>query len=378
VSRIENQTNVTVLAATGNALQSTNTVPRPPADFLALLNSKGTIVGFNENWSGIVRRSRAYAARIGLGGTYPDVCQHAADSSMDAERAIAGIRSVLDGKCASFLMDCRCSSFLKEGWFRISATRMNYGESRVALVYSDITRVHDENEERNRSLYAINRQLMRVRDEERQKISRELHDDIGQKIALLSFAFQEVARGATGGGKPETIQNIQLWIEELARAVRNLSHSLHPPAIAHYGVRAALESLCRDFQKVYGIQLRLHISRNLSNLPVDVALAVFRITQESLQNIAKHSRANSARVRLEMKDQHLCLTVADSGTGIDPSRIADGLGLGITSMKERVQMLNGHFDIRRLESSGTLVSVSIPMEPFRLPLARPRGSVSCR
>jgi len=151
-------------------------------------------------------------------------------------------------------------------------------------------------------------------------------------------------------------------LTDLSAGLRDLSHSLHPPSLQYIGVGGALKSIAKAFQENYGIAIDVRVPRELPPLPADLELCVFRICQESLQNIAKHSGASKARIVLEHSNNQLCLTVSDSGKGFVRSEATLSGGVGMLSMQERAISIGGNVIVSTSPGEGTEVSLTVPLQ----------------
>jgi PAS domain S-box-containing protein len=207
--------------------------------------------------------------------------------------------------------------------------------------------------------------LIRAQEEERRRISRELHDDLNQRLAALAIAVSRVRSGMTepNGEVARQLTQIQQRIITLTNDVRALSHALHPPALEHAGLVPALESLCAEFAADTGIETELAVADDLSDTSpdIDIALCIYRVAQESLKNTAAHSGTRSAALRLSRMSDAIELSVSDVGRGFDSGESARLRGLGLRSMKERVRLLQGQLHVGRRPGGGTEVRVRLPL-----------------
>jgi signal transduction histidine kinase len=200
--------------------------------------------------------------------------------------------------------------------------------------------------------------LLQAQDTERSRIARELHDDISQQVALLSMnleiLLEEVPR------ETESLVGDALnQAQDIARNVHDLSHRLHPTRLRLTGLVAALESLQRELSRSEPAITFTH-ERVPANLPSDLTLSLFRVVQEALQNALKYSRARTVTVELHGESDVLVLTVSDDGVGFDVDA-AGGTGLGLISMRERVEAVGGAFDIRSRRGGGTRLAITVPL-----------------
>jgi signal transduction histidine kinase len=201
--------------------------------------------------------------------------------------------------------------------------------------------------------------LIASQEEERQRLARELHDGIGQKIALLSVEIAQVPESRSLRGWAASLQRTSEQIGEIATDIHNLSYALHPSKLQILGLTSAMRALCRDMSAAGGVQVVFANGRIPASIDPEISLCVYRITQETLRNVARHSRASQATVRLKHERGQLLLDVADSGVGFNAR--AGHEGLGLVSMRERVAFLRGRLAIQTRPGGGTRISVRIPL-----------------
>ncbi|MBO0797902.1 MAG: GAF domain-containing protein, partial [Blastocatellia bacterium] len=204
--------------------------------------------------------------------------------------------------------------------------------------------------------------LITAQEEERKHLSRELHDDFNQKLASLAITIGYLKRHLP---EPADFINRQLTdLEErifaLSNDIRQLSHDLHPAVLEHIGLQMALESYCAEFSGREGIPIALDIEDGIQEIKPRVALCLYRIAQEALRNIAKHSGATSANVSLSTANGGVRLVISDRGIGYDYTQARTKGGLGLISMEERVRLLSGSFQVITRPQQGTEVRVYLP------------------
>ena len=209
-------------------------------------------------------------------------------------------------------------------------------------------------------LRALTARLFASQEEERQHVARELHDDIGQQLALVQMEIEQVqARLADDPGSLETqMRSLTQRMAELSNEVRNLSHRLHPSILDDLGLAYALRSLVAEFGEREGMPASFTRLNVPESIPKQVAAALYRITQEALRNVSKHAGKTHVRVMLEGTPDHLCLEIVDMGEGFDQEERVGGLGL--LSMAERVHLVGGSFEIKSHLGRGTSINVKIP------------------
>jgi PAS domain S-box-containing protein len=218
--------------------------------------------------------------------------------------------------------------------------------------------------------------LAEVQVEEARRISRELHDDIGQRLAIVSFEIDGMA-ARPSVSHDELVANLRSYqqkIVEIGDGLREISHRMHPSVLEHLGLSKALEHLCKDFSKREGIPARFHSDELANKVPHSIAACFYRVAQEALRNVSKHARAFDVEVKLAEAGQELQLSITDSGTGFDTTRATSGLGLH--SMRERVELANGSFSVTSEPGSGTRILVIVPLhESSRPPTLTPGDEV---
>jgi PAS domain S-box-containing protein len=219
----------------------------------------------------------------------------------------------------------------------------------------------------NENLRELSARLLLVRDEEHRRIARNLHDSVGQLLAALSMNFA-LLNAETSNLAPElakTVTGSMDLLDQATREIRTVSHLLHPPLLDEVGLASALRWFVEGFCERSGIEVELDVAPQVNRLPPDVELALFRVVQECLTNIHRHSGSDQASIQLQPKDGWLCLEVRDAGKGIPSEKRAalesDGqIGLGIRGMRERLRLLGGTLEIES-NALGTLVRASLPV-----------------
>ena len=213
------------------------------------------------------------------------------------------------------------------------------------------------------ALRAVSGRLIEAQEQERTRIARELHDDMGQRIALLAVELDRL-KGNLGTPGPELQQDIEFLAQlaaETAANIQALSHTLHSSKLEILGISAAMKSLCAEVARQNHTDIECVADGSIF-LPQNISLCIYRVLQEALHNAVKHSRAERVFVRLHVEPGSVELTVRDSGTGFDLQSTTATHGLGLVSMRERVHLVNGTIMIESAPSRGTTVRVKIPLE----------------
>lgn len=200
-------------------------------------------------------------------------------------------------------------------------------------------------------------------EEERGRVARELHDDVSQQIAVLSQRLELIRDAVERGAPPPdvmvTVDEVGDGLRRIATAVRGIAHRMHPSVLEHLGLRAALEELARESQAGAPLEFTIAVAPDAEHLPLDTALALYRIAQEALRNVRKHAAATRVGLRLSVGDGQVRMELSDDGTGFAVA--GDGKGLGIVSMQERAKLLGGYTLLRSTPGSGTTLQVTLPM-----------------
>ncbi len=231
---------------------------------------------------------------------------------------------------------------------------------RIVGISADVT----EAKASERALRELSGRLITSQEEERRRVARELHDNIGQELALLALHAQRIDSGASEaqGTTHHDVHELHKRIKEVAMKVSNLSHQLHSSELEFLGLTVAADRFCRDFSRCYGIDVESVMKDVPQDLDKGVALCFYRIIQESLQNVAKHSNAKSVLFRLTGGPDKLRLEIRDKGIGFDVKHVPYDSGLGLVSMRERMNLVGGTFSIRSKPGQGTTVEASVALQ----------------
>jgi signal transduction histidine kinase len=242
--------------------------------------------------------------------------------------------------------------------------RMHHGETRDSPVWvistlMDIT----ERKQAEMKLQALSRHLIQTQELERRRISLELHDQLGQDLALLSIGIEQLMQKApeSQAQLKEQLQELGMKTKELASKVQTLSHRLHPSKLVHLGLVAASRSLCNEVSESADIQIDFSHLDVARSIPQEVSTCLFRVLQESLTNVVKHSGAKTAQVELAGSPSEIQLEILDSGVGFDPESTGSRGGLGLISMRERLSLLGGELLIESRTSGNTWIKARLPL-----------------
>lgn len=256
----------------------------------------------------------------------------------------------------------RCNDGGYRWVFDIGVPRFDTNGSFAGYIGScnDVT----ERKSAEEALASLSGRLIEAQEEERKRIARELHDDYNQRLAMLALDLENLAE-KIGDSSVDAAQQLQKFFErvsEIGADLHSLSHSLHSSTLGTLGLVAGVSAFCKEFAEQQGIQVDFAHENVPHGIPKDAALCIFRIAQEGLRNIKRHSGADRAEVRLEGLEEKLHLSVADPGTGFDVNKRSPQSGIGIRSMKERLRPLGGHLEVRSRPMAGTRIDAWLPFK----------------
>jgi PAS domain S-box-containing protein len=261
----------------------------------------------------------------------------------------------------------------EERWDRESGTNWSRWEIRpwqnldgvpggILIFSEDITHRKQAEE----SLLVMSRKLIEAQEQERTRIARELHDDIGQRLAMAAIELQQLHDDPRI--LPEVrnrMGKLQKQTSEIATDIQSLSHELHSARLEYLGIAAAMRGFCREFGEHQKVEIDFQTHDLPSPVPPDTALCFFRVLQEALHNSAKHSGERHFEVRLWGTSDGIHLTVADSGAGFDREAAMKSTGLGLTSMQERLRLVGGALSIESQPRRGTTIHARVPFTSSR-------------
>jgi signal transduction histidine kinase len=230
--------------------------------------------------------------------------------------------------------------------------------------------VNGDQEERHREdLRTLAGKLLTVQDNERRRISRDLHDDVNQRLGAIGLQLDSLSRNLPDSTSAirRRIRGIRKHVSELSDDVRQLAYRFHQSTVEDLGLVVALQRYLNDFVKRTGINARFTKPRSAVPIALPLATCLFRIAQESLGNIGLHAKASRVTVELAVLPDAISLTIRDNGIGMDLEDVRrHKVGLGMLSMQERARLLNGSVEWRSAPGEGTAVMADLP---------RPRGPV---
>ena len=242
-------------------------------------------------------------------------------------------------------------------------------DGRFLSVIRDMTeRIKAEEELKSsyKAVRSLTAHLQNIREEERTNIAREIHDELGQQLTVLKMDVAWLNKRFQGTDEKanQRLKALLIMLDETVQSVRRISSQLRPSLLDDLGLTAAMEWQLGEFEKRAGIKTSFNAPNEEIPIPESSKTALFRIFQESLTNVVRHSAAKKLTVTLKESDSCLVMTITDNGKGFDPLKVAEKRTLGILGMKERTEMIGGTYEINSIPDQGTSVIVSVPVIKF--------------
>ncbi len=322
---------------------------------VAITDAEGIILAVNAAWRRFADENGLAMPRHALGASYVAECEAAAaNGCVEAAAVNAAIRALAAARGDDFRLEYPCHGAQRPHWFQLRITRFGHGaDTRLVFAHEEVTELK-QSEER---LHALTGQILHVQDSERRRIARELHDGVAQQVFAMSL---EIARALGRVEDPEVLRSLE-ECEALCRTVlqdlRTVSHVLHPPMLDVTGLVPALDWFVRGFAARSGIDVAFR-SEGVERLAPETELALFRVVQEALANVQRHSGSPSAQVSLTQGEGEVVLVIRDQGRGIQlgPGSL---VGVGVGGMRERIRQLGGTLRIVG-GADGTEIRATVP------------------
>ncbi|HSE39060.1 MAG TPA: ABC transporter substrate binding protein [Blastocatellia bacterium] len=308
---------------------------------------------FNQQWLDFT--GRAIERELGFGwtdGVHPN----------DRDHCLGTLAASFD-RHDPFTMEFRLRR--ADGQFRwlYNSGRPRFSASGEFLGYIgsciDIT----ERKAAEQSLARLSGQLIRAREEECARIARELHDDLNQRMALVSVQLDQLKQNppATPAILRKQIQDIMSQTAEISQEIHRMSYDLHPSKLVHLGLVAAVSSMCEELSNRHGLKVEFSHEALPQAIPEDISLCLYRIVQECLNNVIRHSGAKTAQIEMRGTGKEIRLRVSDSGKGFDTKSPRIKKGLGLLSMRERLRLIGGTITLESRPSHGTRIDATVPL-----------------
>ncbi|MGC1450705.1 MAG: PAS domain S-box protein [Candidatus Sulfotelmatobacter sp.] len=309
-------------------------------------------------------RSEEYANILGLTGVTTSETHHQFSSRVHAEDRAKFNAAVANLTPENPTTKISYRSLRPDGaviWLEKSGRAFFDAQGRMLRmigIVADIT----ERKRGEEALSGVSRRLIEAQEQERTRISRELHDDIGQRLALLTIALEHLQQNPPNLSEVRSrMGELGKQTSEIATDIQSLSHELHSSRLEYLGITAAMRAFCKEFAEQQKVDIDFKTHGLPTAVPPDISLCLFRVLQEALHNSAKHSGVRYFEVQLWGKSSEIHLTVSDSGSGFDREVAKAGRGLGLISMEERLKLLNGTFSIESQPKSGTTIHACVPL-----------------
>jgi two-component system NarL family sensor kinase len=337
---------------------------------VAILDGAGKILAVNEAWRSFAEENGFSRSRDITGLDYLEVCDDARPGCGQRRVIAAGLKAVMDGVRDDFRVEYPCLCASEKRWFQFRATRFGDGaQRRVAVAHEGITEVKRAEE----ALHRLTSRLLEVQDTERRRIARDLHDSTAQHVVGAAIGLARALRLAPEliGTARTALEESSGLIEHALREIRTVSYLLHPPMLDEVGLPSAIQWYVEGFARRSGIKVDLYISPALSErrLTLEIETALFRVLQEALANVHRHSGSPTARVRLTQSaapESQLVLAVEDDGIGDQSKSLRkrrrediEAMGVGVAGMRERLTQLKGRLEFQT-GTRGTIVQAIIP------------------
>jgi signal transduction histidine kinase len=211
----------------------------------------------------------------------------------------------------------------------------------------------------------LSRRMINAQEADRTRLARELHDDIGQSLAVLKIQMLRSGERTSDnpGGGPPDLKELAGRLDPIINKVSSLSHDLHSSALEYLGLAAAVKSHCLECSRQLEFPIRCHCEGVSDELDKTLTLTFFRILQEGIHNALKHSHATSMQVRMIGTNRDLNLEISDDGVGFNVEAVRFGTGLGLISIRERIHLAGGQCILHSSPRHGTRINVSAPLPP---------------
>ena len=233
----------------------------------------------------------------------------------------------------------------------------------AAIPFMILAAMAEERERHQKVLSSVSTRLIEAQEKERVRIARELHDDINQRLALVSVALSRLKMNSPVSQEiaENHVEQVQRDVLEIGKDVQALSHRLHSSKLEYLGLAAAAGGFCKEFSTQNNVEIDFRCENISRNVPSEISLCVFRVLQEAVQNASKYSGTRRFAASLEGTPKEIYLAVHDSGIGFNPESVTNGHGLGLISMRERMKLVDGQLSIVSTPEHGTTVHARVPL-----------------
>lgn len=251
------------------------------------------------------------------------------------------------------------SSFWQENWLQLALLAPVVVAQAVLLVLLLSERRHRG--KLVEELRLLSGKLITAQEDERKRIARELHDDVTQLLALHSIELDQLNREEAAPGDRARFHDLSAQAAEIAAEVHHIAHRLHPSKLHHLGLLPAVREFCKEMALRHGIEVEVAEEGVPLDLDAEATLCLYRVIQEALGNIMRHSGASHAAVSLRRREGAIELRISDDGQGFDPGALPGGHGIGLLGMRERLRLVRGHLSVNSRPGAGTEITVTVPV-----------------
>jgi two-component system, NarL family, sensor kinase len=335
---------------------------------VVLLDEDCKIIAVNQSWRRFAESNGYAGADKALGRNYLEVCESKLERN-HARLVSDGIRCLLSGELDDFRFVFPGRHSNRESWYQLRMNRFyTDGLLRLVVAHENVTEIKQAHDAQQQ----LSGLLLRAQDEERRRIARDLHDVTAQNLASMKADLTRVRKESEvlGANAVEPLRESMLICDQVIQELRTLSYLLHPPLLDELGLVPALQWFVRGFIERSGIQVQILVAGNIGRLAADVETAFFRVVQESLTNIHRHSGSPHAVIWVTKEQDEVILRIKDEGHGIPGISPAAGPvtgplpGVGILGMRQRLEQLGGRLEIES-GSKGTTITARISISEER-------------
>ena len=328
---------------------------------VAAFDETGELLCVSESWRTFAEQNGFTSIRDAYGLYDLKTCRKSVTGlSVSQVRFRESIQRIISGMQVEFQEEYIFKTLASPRWFMTKAARVEMPDGfKILVTLEDVTRRRQAEEE----LRNLGGRLIKAQEEERKRLARELHDDVSQRLALLSLEIEQMRPEIlmSQGGLKNTVGRLSKKAQELSSDLHRLSYQLHPFKLDHVGLSVSIESLCAELSQHQDLEIKFRQKGFPAGLSEEVTLCVFRIAQELLHNVVKHSGATQADVVLTKTESGVRLKVSDNGQGFDVDEAKKKKRLGLISISERLRLVNGKVSIRSKLFHGTQIDVLVPL-----------------
>jgi len=341
-------------------------------DQIAVLDRSGEIIQVNDGWTRFAEDNGG--REVGVGANYVSVCKGAVRTHPDAQTSLDGILSVLQGRAQQYREEYPCQTPSGERWFVLSVTPLRLPEGGAVVSHIDVTQrkvaeaaLVESREELRKSRDEIQQlaaRLITLQDEERARVAGELHDGIGQSLAIIRNRVTRCLNEE--GDRIQTIDQLEEIGEAVSAAideVREIAYGLRPYELDRLGLKNAVESMIEQVRETSAIKIVADLDDVEGLLDERTETSLYRVVQEALHNVIEHSRASNVLVSIKSEGSSVKVLIHDNGIGFEANNNSLRKGSGLAGIEERARMLGGEVAIRSTKGEGTSIALRVTTGP---------------